>query len=235
MREEYSNLATIATKEKNSYEQYLSMLTNVELERRQEQKRNRYLKEAKLPVDKDLTSYNFSNVEGIGPRDINILTTGGFVENAENVVFYGDIGTGKTHLAIGIIKKLCELGIRCYFTSTSALIEKLEEAKKGLQLASMWKRLDRYNLIVCDELGYIPQTKEGADLFFQFISQRYERKSILITTNLTYSQWSDVFLDEVTTSAAIDRIIHHCKTFNIRGPSWRQAQAKDNQKKNKSD
>jgi DNA replication protein DnaC len=230
MKEEFSHLATIATKEKSSHEQYLSMLTNVELERRKELKRKRFLKDAKLPVDKDLGSYDYSNVKGIGIRDINKIISGKFLEKAENIVLYGDIGVGKTHLAIGIIKKLCEKGIRCYFTSTSALIERLEEARKGLLLTNMWKRLDRYQLIVCDELGYIPQTKEGADLFFQFISQRYERKSILITTNLTYSQWFNVFLDEITTSAAVDRIIHHCKTFNIQGASWRQSQAKNNKK-----
>ena len=110
------------------------------------------------------------------------------------------------------------------------LIEKLLEAKTGLTLVSLWTRLDRYDLIVCDELGYIPQTKEGADLFFQFISQRYERKSLLITTNLTYSEWDKIFLNPITTAAAVDRIIHNCETFNIKGPSWRAETAKNRSK-----
>jgi DNA replication protein DnaC len=225
MKAEYSNLAVIAAKEKNSFEQYLSMLTNVELERRQELKVKRLLSVAKLPVDKSLDDYNFTEINGIGPRDLLTLSTGGFVEQSENVVLYGDIGVGKTHLAIGIVKKLCDVGIRSYFTSVSALIELLLEAKKNLNLANLWKRLDRFQLIVCDELGYLPQTKDGADLFFQFISQRYERRSILITTNLAYSKWDEVFLDKITTTAAVDRIIHHCKTFNIQGPSWRRSHA----------
>mgnify|MGYP001559412610 CR=1 FL=1 len=226
MRSEYSDLAALAMKEKSSFEQYLSMLANVEIEYRQELRLKRLIKEAILPVDKNLENYDYTQVKGIGPRDVNKLIDGEFIRKAENIVFYGDIGVGKTHLAIGLSKKLCALGVRCYFTSTCALIEKLKEAKQNLALANLWKRLDRYQLIICDELGYIPQTKEGADLFFQFISQRYERRSILITTNLTYSEWCNVFLDEVTTAAAVDRIIHHCKTFNIQAPSWRREQAK---------
>jgi len=232
MKEEYSDLAALAIKEKSSYEQYLSMLANVELEHRQEMRLRRLLKDAKTPVDKTLESYNFERVSGIGMKDLKSLIDRDFTNRGENIVFYGGIGVGKTHLAIGLIKKLCERGVRCHFTSTTVLIEKLVEAKKNLGLANLWKRLDRYHLIVCDELGYIPQTKEGADLFFQFISQRYERRS-LITTNLTYSQWSEVFLDPVTTSAAVDRIIHHCKTFNITGPSWRRTEAEKEQRNKK--
>lgn len=207
------------------------MLTNIELEHRQELRLKRLLKEAKLPTDKILSDYNFGHVTGIGARDVDKLITGQFINEAKNIVLFGDVGVGKTHLAIGIVKKLCEIGIRCWFTSTSNLIEKLQEAKQSLNLANLWKKLDRYHLIVCDELGYIPQNKDGADLFFQFISQRYERRSIMITTNLTYSQWDEVFIDKVTTTAAVDRIIHHCKTFNIQAPSWRRTHAQEKQEK----
>ena len=225
MKQEYSNLATIAVKEKSSYEQYLSMLANVELEYKQELRLKRLLRDARLPTEKSLENYDFDHVEGIEAREVSKLITGEFIEKNENVVLYGDIGVGKTHLAVGLVRKLCERGYKCQYMTTSALIERLQEAKQGLTLANLWKKLDRYNLIVCDELGYIPQNKEGADLFFQFISQRYERRSTLITTNLAYSQWDQVFLDEVTTAAAVDRIIHHCQTYNVRGPSWRRSQA----------
>ena len=228
MKQEYSSLAALAAKENNSFEQYLSMLVNVELEHRRELRLKRLLKESKIPMNKDLETYDFERIDGLTARDINKLLDGGFLSKSENIVFYGDIGVGKTHLAIGLIKKLCEMGCRSLFISTGALIEKLQDAKNNLSLANLWKRLDRYQLIVCDELGYIPQNKEGAELFFQFISQRYERRSILITTNLMYSDWEKIFLDKITTSAAVDRIIHHCHTFNIEGDSWRRHQAIQN-------
>ncbi len=228
IKREYSSLASLALKEKYSYEQYLSMLVNSELEHRKETKLKRLLKLAKLPTMKRIDEYQFDKIKGVSSKEINDLATGEFIEKTENIVFFGDIGVGKTHLAIGLVKKLCEKGIRCFFTSTSNLIEMLEDAQKGLNLANLWKKFDKYQLIVCDELGYIPQSKNGADLFFQFISERYERRSILITTNLQYSNWDQVFLDKTTTMAAVDRIVHHSKTFNIIGPSWRKTQAKSN-------
>lgn len=225
MKREYAELARIASRDNRTYEQYLSMLVQKELNARQEAKIKRLLKDARLPLIKDLESYDYSGVKGITAREINRLATGEFLRKAQNVVFYGTFGVGKTHLAIALARALCERKYRCLFVGTSTLIDALVEAKSKLSIGSMWKKLDGYDLIVCDELGYIPQTKDGADLFFQFISQRYERKSLLVTTNLTYSEWDKVFLNATTTAAAVDRIIHRCETFNIESDSWRRKEA----------
>ena len=231
IKREYAELARIAEKEKTSYEQYLFVLLQTELKSRLDAKVKRLILNAKIPKEKDLATYDFKRVKGITAQEIGRLATGQFIKSAHNLIFYGDIGVGKTHLAIGLIKELCCRKFHCLFTSTSLLIESLLEAKKKLCLAQSWKKLDKYDLIVCDELGYIPQTKDGADLFFQFISQRYERRSIIITTNLTYSEWDKVFLDATTTAAAVDRIIHKSETFNIHAPSWRREEAEKRMRK----
>ena len=139
-----------------------------------------------------------------------------------------DIGVGKSHLAEALTRELCQLGYRCLYTSVSSVIAELTLAQKNLTLTQYFKKLDRYDLITLDELGFTPESKDGADLFFQLISQRYERKSIIITTNLTYSEWNKVFLNPITTAAAVDRIIHHCETFNIQGDSGRTEEAEKN-------
>ena len=224
--ENYSSSALIAQKENKTYEEYLYSLTIAEAQLREDRRIKRLKKEAKLPVLKEVDKYDFKSIKGITASDVSRLSRGDFVRRGGNIVLYGSFGLGKTHLAIGLIQKLCEQNLKCLFTSTSGLIESLVEAKKDLNLSQLWKKLDRYDLIACDELGYIPESKEGADLFFQFISQRYERKSILITTNLTYSEWNKVFLNEITTAAAVDRIIHDCETFTLSGKSKRLEDAR---------
>jgi DNA replication protein DnaC len=223
---QYVELSKIAEKEKRTYEQYLSKLIEVELAEKNQQRVNRLLKEAKIPLYKTLESFQFEQRTGITAKQFNRLATGQFLREAGNVVFYGSFGVGKTHLAIALAGKLCEAGFRCLYTTTHALIGNLLLAKRDLTLTSLFNRLDRYDLIVCDELGYVPHDQDGADLFFQLISQRNERKSMLITTNLTYSEWDQVFLNARTTAAAVDRVIHNCETFNIGGPTWRGLEAK---------
>lgn len=221
MSTQYLELARLSENQKSTYEQFLFKLTEVELEHRREARIRRLILEAKLPVCKDLDNYDYNNRTGITAQEINRLKEGQFVNEASNVVLFGSFGVGKTHLAIGLIKALCEKNFHCLYTSTNGLIERLLEAKNNLTLAALWKRLDRFDVIACDELGYLPQSQEGADLLFQFISQRYERKSLIITTNLAYSEWDKVFINPTTTAATVDRIIHKCETFNIKGPSWR--------------
>ncbi len=223
---QYVEISKISEKEKRTYEQYLSKLVQIELAAKHKQRVERLIQEAKIPIHKNLESYNFEVREGITAKQFNRLTTGDFIKQAGNVVFYGSFGVGKTHLAIVLAEKLCEAGFKCLFSSTHGLIDQLLLAKRDLSLASLFKRLDRYDLIVCDELGYVPHDQDGADLFFQLISQRNERKSMAITTNLTYSEWDKVFLNLKTTTAAVDRIIHNCETFNIEGETWRGITAK---------
>jgi DNA replication protein DnaC len=226
MATQYVEIAKHSEKEKRTYEQYLAKLVQIELAAKHQQKVARLIKEAKIPLHKGLDGYNFDVRTGITAKQFNRLATGEFVRKAENVVFFGSFGVGKTHLAIALTGILCSAGFRCLHTTTHGLINQLLAAKRDLALASLFKRLDKYDLIVCDELGYVPHDQDGADLFFQLISQRSERKSLLITTNLTYSEWDQVFLNARTTAAAVDRVIHHCETFNIGGETWRGLIAK---------
>ena len=217
----YAELARQAEQAKLTFEQYLASLAEVELDGRRKKRVELFLAQAKIPIDKHIGTYDFRYRTGINEQQVRRLAEGDFVREGGNVVFYGTFGVGKSHLAMGLTRALCERGHRCLFTSTQTLITELLEAKNTLTLASLFRRLDRFDVITADELGYTPQSKDGADLFFQLISQRYERKSLIITTNLTYSEWDTVFLNALTTAAAVDRIIHHCETFNIQGPSWR--------------
>jgi DNA replication protein DnaC len=217
MSEQYVELARLAEKDKNTYEQYLWQLAELELEYKNKIRVNTLTAQAKFPLDKVLHDYQWEKRIGITQKQAARLSQGEWLKKGANVVFFGGFGMGKTHLSIGLGKALCANGFKVLFFSTHQLIERLMEAKKNLELASLFRRLDRFDLIICDELGYLPQTQEGADLFFQLISQRTERKSLLFTTNLTYSEWDKVFLNPMSTQAAVDRIVHHCETFNISG------------------
>lgn len=232
MAREYVEMAKIAEQEKRTYEQYLWTLAVNEFTYRKEQKVKQLIKAARFPLHKTIDVYEFQKRQGITSKQIARLALGDWVRQGANVVFFGGFGLGKTHLAIGIGRALCGLGMRVMFTTVHDLIQQLIDAKKGLTLAKLLKQLDRIDLIICDELGYLAQTQEGADLFFQLISQRAERKSLLITTNLTYSEWDKIFLNPLSTAAAVDRIIHLCETFNISGTvgtkSWRAEQAEKN-------
>ena len=226
MADGYSEMARQCEAAKRTYEQYMAAMVAMELEYKRQQRIGRLIKEAKLPKSQRLEGYDFKCRTGISELQVRRLAEGEFVRQGGNVVLYGGFGVGKSHLANALTRLLCEAGLKCFFTSTHELITSLLEAQQTLTLAAHFRRLDRFDLITLDELGFTPQSRDGADLFFQFISQRYERKSLLITTNLTYSEWGQVFHNPVTTAAAVDRIIHNCETFNVQGLSWRAETAK---------
>lgn len=231
MADSYVEVAKSAETKNISYEKYLAALVSAELAHKQVTRAKTLIAAAKLPIEKHLENFRYDNRRGITPQQVARLAEGDWVKKFENIVFYGSFGLGKTHLAIGILRALCERGFRCKFLTTNQLINSLLDAKKDLALTSVLRRLDSFDVIACDELGYVPQSQEGADLFFQFIAQRYERKSLILTTNLTYSEWSKVFLNPITTAAAVDRIIHHCQTFNLEGDEiQREKEAREKMK-----
>lgn len=233
MAEQFSELARQAESGHITFEKFLASLVLAEQQAKQRLKVSRLIKEAKLPQIKEVTTFDFNCRQGVTRQQIERLKTGEWVKKSWNVVLYGGFGVGKSHLAMALTRELCVQGYRCHFISTNELIDGLLRASSTLTLSAHLKYLDRYDLVVLDELGYTPHSKDGADLFFQFISQRYERKSLLITTNLTYSEWDQVFINQAMTQAAVDRIIHRCETFNIQGPSWRAEEAKTRNKKTK--
>ena len=232
---DYVEISKLAEKDKKTYEQYLAKLIEVELNEKHRLKTQRLLRGARVPLMKSRDSYNFDIRTGITAQEFNRLMTGDFVKQSGNVVLFGDIGLGKTHLAIALTTQLCELGFKCYFSSVHDLINQLVSAKRDLTLTSLSKRLDKFDLIACDELGYVAHDRDGADLFFQLISQRAERRSMIITTNLTFSEWERVFLDPRTTAAAVDRIIPNCETFNIGGDESYRARLAKQRMKNKNE
>ncbi len=232
---DYSEVARQCEMKNVTYEQFLAKLIEIETESKRHSKVSRLIKKANLPRGKVLKTYDFTKRTGVTARQIERLAQGDFLRSGGNIVFYGTFGVGKSHLAEGLTRAISEKGYRCLFTTAHQLIDDLVSAQQSLSLASLFKKLDRIDLLTLDELGYSPHSKEGADLFFQLISQRYERRSTLFTTNLTYSEWDKVFINPTTTAAAVDRIIHRCETFNIAGDSWRAEEAKRRAQESKKD
>jgi len=226
MATDYSEIARQCERDGKTFEQYLGILAEVEIEAKHDAKTRQLLKAAKLPRGKSLDDYDYDCRDGVTLPQINKITTGEFLREGANLVLYGGFGVGKSHLAEGITKALCENGFRCKFMNVQDQINELAQAQKDLNLARYLKKLDKFDLLALDELGYLPCGKDEADLFFQLISHRYERKSLMITTNLTFSEWDQVFKSELTTMGAVDRMIHKCETINVKGPSWRAEEAK---------
>ncbi|TYQ73337.1 ATP-binding protein, partial [Enterococcus faecium] len=203
-------------------EQFITDLFRLELETRQQIKLERMEKLAKFPVPKSLKNYEWhEDIFLPSHLDKETLVSLDFPKRQENIVCVGSPGTGKTHLAIALGRKACSEGVSTKFFRVNNLVEQLENALKKQQLASFKKRFETTELIILDEMGYLPLTKEGAELLFQLISDWYEQKSIIITSNLEFSQWNRVFMDSRLTAALVDRLIHHAHIISFKGESFR--------------
>jgi len=197
------------TIKKNNYLEFLLELFTLELEYRDIKRRNTYIKQAKFDVMKTFEDYTFEDIKI--PKSItpNEIINSSFIDKKENIILYGNVGSGKTHLAIAAGIAACNNGKRVKFRRTASLVNELVEAKKHGTLAKLMKNLEKCDLLICDEWGYVPVDTNGAKLLFGVIADCYERKSLIITTNLEFTKWNEVFYDEKLTSAIIDRIIHH--------------------------
>lgn len=182
---------------------------------------NAALRSSRLPEVKRLEDFDFAFQPSVKREQILSLHELGFVERKENVIFLGPPGVGKTHLAISLAVTTAEAGRRIYFGSLAELIESLEEAKAAGQLKRRLKVLTHPPLLVVDEIGYLPVSREGAVLFFQLINARHERAATVLTSNKGFEEWGQVLGDEVMAAALIDRLLHHCHIVNIRGNSYR--------------
>lgn len=176
---------------------------------------------ARFPVKKKLDDFDFAFQPSIDRRVIDDLRCLRFVSNLENVVFLGPPGVGKTHLSIGLGIEAINAGYSVYYITASSMIEKLKQANSRGGLDRKLKTLGKYKLLIVDEIGYLPMDREGAHLFFQLVSKRYERGSTIFTSNKTYSQWGEILGDSVIASAILDRILHHSITVNVKGDSYR--------------
>ena len=228
---EYGGQAKSALEEKNSYEHYLLNLAKREVDERFKKRVKYLLKQAKFPNLKTVDDYDFSGIE-IQKESILQLCHGNFLSDFNNIIFFGTPGSGKTHLAMGIGRELCLKGFKVIFFTGCSLVQELVKAKNNLTLTNYFKKLRGYDLVIIDELGFIPFEETEGDLLFQFISDRYERKSILITTNLAFSEWDKVFKNKMVATAAIDRLVHYSQIFKFeKENSYRAEQAKKRLKK----
>ena len=202
-------------------EEFLYKLLQFAIDEREINRKNRLLKQAEFDMLKTFEDYSFKEIEI--PNSISELQIkdGDFIAKKENLILYGGVGTGKTHLATAIGVNACFKGKKVKFYRTAALVNDLIEAKKKGDLKRFIKRIESVDLLICDEWGYIPLDNEGSQLLFQIIAGCYEKKSVIITTNIEFSKWNSIFYDEKLTSAIIDRLIHHSHLLIFSGKSYR--------------
>lgn len=202
-------------------EEYLLKVLGTAVGYQQINRKNRLLKQAKFEVYKSLEGYDFSNVQIPETLNIEGLEAGDFIDKRENLIFYGPVGTGKTHLATSLGIEACNRGRKVRFFKVSTLVNELIEAYEKGELRRYTNSLNKYDMLICDEWGYIPISLKGAELLFQVIADCYERKSLIITTNLEFGKWISIFMDKKLTSAIIDRVIHHGHVVYFTGDSYR--------------
>jgi DNA replication protein DnaC len=232
---EFEKLAREASAANESYEQYLLRLTELEVAARSANALQARIKQAAFPVPKDFDTYEFTAMPTLNKQKFLELARGAWIEQHENVCLIGAPGTGKTHLAIALGQAACRRGRRVRFFTAAALVNRLEEAQKQYQLDRFLGHLDKTDLLICDELGYLSFSRTGAELLFQVFADRYERASILITSNLAFSDWGQVFQGERMTAALLDRLTHRCHIFEMNGESYRFRESLKAKKPKKSE
>jgi DNA replication protein DnaC len=231
IRSLYESHATQAQQESLSYEQYLYELVLRECEMRCQKRMEKWLRESKLPLEKTLDAFDRSRLSRKLNQQVNTLLTGAFLEKAENVLAFGNPGSGKTHLLSAIAQELIRLGHRVYFRSCDLLVQDLLIAKQELRLSRLIKNLSKYETLFLDDIGYVQHNREEMEVLFTLLAERYERGSVMITSNLPFSKWEKIFKDPMTTAAVIDRLVHHSVILELNLPSYRMQTAKQNKNK----
>jgi len=225
IRECFEEMARVAEQESWSYERYLSELAEREWETRRQRKMERLLKESRLPREKSLESLDRGRLPIKVNQQIMTLLDGTFLARKENVLTFGNPGTGKTHLLCALGQELIRSGRTVYFAPCSLLVQDLLIAKQSLKLSRIIKRLSRYEALIIDDIGYVQQSREEMEVLFTLLAERYERGSVLLTSNLPFSKWEAIFKDPMTTAAAIDRLVHHSVILELNISSYRVEQA----------
>jgi DNA replication protein DnaC len=220
---EYDKLARQCAAEGADHVRYLVRLTELELIDRERRMVERRIKQAKFPAVKSLDSFDFKAIASLNKMLVLELARCEYIDRRENVIALGNSGTGKTHVALGLGLAACQKGITVGFITAAALVHELMEARDEKRLLRLQKQLAKYKLLIIDELGFVPLSKTGAELLFEVFSQRYERGSTLVTSNLPFDEWTEVFGSERLTGALLDRLTHHVHILEMNGESSKTA------------
>jgi DNA replication protein DnaC len=223
---EYQKLARLCATEGVDHVGYLTRLSEREMIERDRRKVERRIKAARFPVVKSLDSFDFAAIPKLNKMQVLELARCEWIERRENVIALGPSGTGKTHVAIGLGLAACQKGMSVGFTTAAALVSEMMEARDERRLLRFQKQMAAYQLLIIDELGFVPLSKTGAELLFELISQRYERAATLITSNLPFDEWTQTLGSERLTGALLDRITHHVNILEMNGDSYRLAQSR---------
>lgn len=227
----YRDLADQATEKKLHYDEYLTLLMETEVKRKQEASARTKITTSRFPYVKTIEQFDFSFQPSLNEKEIARLGSLTFIEEKGNVILLGPPGVGKTHLAVGLGVKACMAGCRVLFLTAQKLLEELTIAKRDGSLMAKILAYGKLHLLIIDEMGYMPISRDQANLLFQLISMRYEKGSIILTSNYNFDEWGKIFEDTVAASAIIDRLVHHANIFYINGSSYR---LKDKLKKTRS-
>jgi len=222
----YQDQARQAERETLSYEQYLLELAERECQERREHRIARLLQASKLPLEKTLENFDLKRLPQKAARQVKALLDGTFLDRRENVLAFGNPGSGKTHLLSALGQELIRQGRRVAFSTCVRLVQDLLRAKQELRLSRAIKKLAYYEALVIDDIGYVQQSREEMEVLFTLLAERYERGSVLITSNLPFSKWEAIFKDPMTTASAIDRLVHHSVILELNILSYRMEQAK---------
>ena len=226
MRSGFEELAHRAEQESHSYERYLLELAERECQARRGRRVERLLRESRLPLVKTLAAMDLKRLPPKVVQQVRALLDGTFLDRCENVLVFGNPGSGKTHVLSAISQELIRSGRRVYFRDCGLMVQDLLAAKRDLKLSRFFKTLSRYEVLVLDDLGYVQQSREEMEVLFSLLAERYERGSVMLSSNLAFSGWESIFKDAMMTAAAIDRLVHHCVIVELNVPSYRAEQAK---------
>jgi len=224
--ESFEELSGKAQKDRFSYEQFLHHLCHIEIADRKNKKIARLLKASRLPMEKTFATFDLKRIPNVSNALIGALSKGDFVERKENLLVFGSTGAGKTHLSCAIGHEVVRSEYSVLYKDTCEMVQQLLAAKKEYKLHEVFKKLDKFRCIILDDIGYVKQNREEMDVLFNLLARRYERSSVIITTNLAFSKWDQIFQDPMTTAAAVDRLIHHSTILEINVESYRMQEAK---------